>query len=183
MCEQICVGRTAQEQGWKRDDIAEVIRENRRCPKNLQTDGERILQRWYAENLENHDVNHYSMLKASVIERFNCTLKNDMWKMFMLNGNYKVDELPCQITTRKRRTIGMWLDVISAIAERILGHSVQRDKVRRFYKIQSRRYAWANTRRFLKRVIRQIGPSRCLRSLRSQRINPVFIRGLSRKIR
>jgi len=39
-----------------------------------------------------HGINHYStysVMKASVVERFNCTLKNDMWKMFTLNGNYK----------------------------------------------------------------------------------------------
>ena len=48
--------------------------------------------------LKKHDINHYSTystLKASVVERFNRTLKNDMWKMFTLNGNYKwIDELP-----------------------------------------------------------------------------------------
>ena len=47
--------------------------------------------------LKKHDINHYSTyltLKASVVERFNRTLKNDMWKMFTLNGNYKwIDEL------------------------------------------------------------------------------------------
>ncbi|RLU18262.1 hypothetical protein DMN91_008618 [Ooceraea biroi] len=33
-------------------------------------------------------------MKASVVERFNRTLKNDMWKMFTLNGNYRwIDEL------------------------------------------------------------------------------------------
>ena len=34
----------------------------------------------------------YSTLKASVVERFNCTLKN-MWKIFTLNDNYKWVEL------------------------------------------------------------------------------------------
>jgi len=42
--------------------------------------------------LKKHDVNHYSTyltLKASVVEQFNCMLKNDMWKMLIHNGNYK----------------------------------------------------------------------------------------------
>jgi len=42
--------------------------------------------------LKKHDVNQYSTystLKVSVVERFNRMLKNDMWKMFTLNGNYK----------------------------------------------------------------------------------------------
>jgi len=55
--------------------------------------------------LKKHDVNHYSTystLKASVVERFNRTLKNDMWKMFTLNGNYKSTSyrVSCQIITR-----------------------------------------------------------------------------------
>jgi len=42
------------------------------------------------QRLVNKHSNHYSMysiLKVSVVERFNLTLKNDMWKMFTLNGN------------------------------------------------------------------------------------------------
>jgi len=44
-----------------------------------------------------HGINHYStysLMKASIVERFNRTLKNDMWKMFTLNGNYKWIDLP-----------------------------------------------------------------------------------------
>jgi len=37
----------------------------------------------------------YSVMKASDVERFNCTLKNDMWKMFTLNENYKWIDLSC----------------------------------------------------------------------------------------
>jgi len=78
--------------------------------------------------LKKHDVNHYSTystLKASVIERFNRTLKNDMWKMFILNGNYKwIDELPRLVSdynARKQQTIGIRpADVTPAIAERLL---------------------------------------------------------------
>ncbi|XP_018343025.1 PREDICTED: uncharacterized protein LOC108749032 [Trachymyrmex septentrionalis] len=79
--------------------------------------------------LKKHNVNHYSTystLKASVVERFNHTLKNDMWKMFTLDGNYKwVDELlrlVSEYNARKHRTIGMRpSDVTSAIAEKLLG--------------------------------------------------------------
>ncbi|XP_012061194.1 PREDICTED: uncharacterized protein LOC105624442 [Atta cephalotes] len=76
--------------------IAEIIRASGRCPTNLQTD--RGKKFYNAENLQkilkNHNINHYfTYLKASV-ERFNRTFKNDMWKMFTLNGNYKwIDEL------------------------------------------------------------------------------------------
>ena len=64
--------------------------------------------------LKKYDVNHYSTystLKVSVVEWFNRTLKNDMWKMFTLNGNYKwIDELPRLVSdynARKHRTIGL----------------------------------------------------------------------------
>jgi len=41
--------------------------------------------------LKKHNINHYStysIIKANVVERFNHTLKNDMWKQFTHNGNY-----------------------------------------------------------------------------------------------
>ena len=65
------------------------------------------------------------MLKASVIERFNRTLKNDMWEMFPLNGNYKwIDELPHLVSDYnacKHRTIAMRpADVTPVIALRLL---------------------------------------------------------------
>ena len=110
--------------------IAEIVRESERCPKNLQTDmGKEFYNADVRNILKKHNVNHYSTystLKASVVERFNRTLKNDMWKMFTLNGNYKwVDELPRLVSdynARKHRTIGMRpSDVTSAIAEKLLG--------------------------------------------------------------
>ena len=78
--------------------------------------------------MRKHDINHYStysVLKASVVKRFNRTLKNDMWKMFTLNGTYKwIDALPrlvSEYNARKHRTIGMRpVDVTPAIAERLL---------------------------------------------------------------
>jgi len=52
-------------------------------------------------------------------------LKNDMWKMFTLNGNYKWIDLLLRLMSnynaRKHRTIGMRpVDVTPAIAERLL---------------------------------------------------------------
>ncbi|XP_018397710.1 PREDICTED: uncharacterized protein LOC108775754 [Cyphomyrmex costatus] len=64
--------------------------------------------------------------EASVVERFNRTLKNDMWKQFTYNGSYKwIEMLPRLVSdynARKHRTIGMRpADVTPAIAERLLG--------------------------------------------------------------
>ncbi|KAL6423120.1 hypothetical protein ACFW04_010546 [Cataglyphis niger] len=62
--------------------IAEIIRDSKRCPRNMQTDMEK---EFYNNNVQRlmkkHNINHYSMysvLKASVVKRFNRTLKDAM---------------------------------------------------------------------------------------------------------
>ena len=71
--------------------IAKIIRDDERCPKNLQIDmGKEFYNANVQKFLKKH-INHYStysIMKASVVERFNRMLKNDMWK-FTHNGNYK----------------------------------------------------------------------------------------------
>jgi len=80
------------------DTIAEIIRANGRCPKNLQTDMRKEFYNSDVQKSLKTRINHYSThltLKASVVVQFNRTLKNDLWKIFTLNGNYKwVNELP-----------------------------------------------------------------------------------------
>jgi transposase InsO family protein len=109
--------------------IAKIIRGDGRCPKNLQTDmGKEFYNANVQELLKKHDINHYStysVMKASVVERFNRTLKNNMWKQFTLNGNYKwIDLLPrllSEYNMRKHRTIGMRpIDVTPTNAEKLL---------------------------------------------------------------
>jgi len=59
--------------------IAEIIQVSGRCPKNLQMDiGKEFYNADVQKILKKHDVNHYSTLKPSVVERFNRTLKNNM---------------------------------------------------------------------------------------------------------
>jgi hypothetical protein len=111
------------------DAIAAIIRDSERRPRNMQTDmGKEFYNADVQRLMRKHDINHYStysVLKASIVERFNRTLKNNMWKMFTLNGTYKwVDALPRLVSdynVRKHRTIGMRpVDVTPAIAERLL---------------------------------------------------------------
>jgi hypothetical protein len=111
------------------DVIAEIIRKSERCPSNLQTDmGKEFYNVDVQKVLKKHDINHYStysVLKASIVERFNRTLKEKMWKMFTLNGSYKwIDALPRLVSdynARKHRTIGMRpADVTPAIAKKLL---------------------------------------------------------------
>ena len=109
--------------------ITKIIRDDGRCPKNLQTDrGKEFYNSNVQKLLKKHTINHYStysIMKASIVERFNRTLKNGMWKLFTLNGNYKwIDSLPHLVSNynaRKHRTIGMRpIDVTPAIVERLL---------------------------------------------------------------
>lgn len=98
-------------------DVAKALTKifRNRCPKNFQTDrGKEFYNIEVQKILNKYGINHYSthsVMKASVVERFNRTLKNNMWKMFTLNGSYKwIDVLPrlvAEYNARKHRTIGM----------------------------------------------------------------------------
>lgn len=63
-----------------------------RIPKNLQTDdGKEFFNKEFHNLMKNYSINHYStysVLKASICERFNRTLKGMMWKEFSNNGTY-----------------------------------------------------------------------------------------------
>ncbi|XP_011859021.1 PREDICTED: uncharacterized protein LOC105556534 [Vollenhovia emeryi] len=150
------------------DAITEIIRESERCPKNLQTDmGKEFYNTYVQRLLKKQNINlysTYSIMKASVVERFNRTLKNAMWKMFTLNGSYKWTDLLSRLTAeynaRKHRTIGMRpVDVTPAVADRLLKTVYNHIKIAgRQSSKWATRYALADTRRYSRRVIRQIGP-------------------------
>lgn len=84
-------------------------------PKNLQTDnGKEFYNKDFKKLMEQNKINHYSTYsdkKAAIVERFNRSLKELMWKQFSIQGNYKwVDILPNLLNiynNRKHRTIGM----------------------------------------------------------------------------
>jgi len=118
--------------------IAKIIRDDERCPKNLQTDkGKEFYNANVQKLLKKHNINHYStysIMKASVVERFNRTLKNDMWKQFTHNGNYRwldsLQRLVSEYNARKHRTIGMRpVDVTPAIADKLLTTVYSRVKI------------------------------------------------------
>ena len=74
--------------------LRKIFREDARCPRNLQTDkGKEFYNADVREILDARKVNHYStysVMKASVVERFNRTLKNDTWKLFTLQYAYSL---------------------------------------------------------------------------------------------
>jgi hypothetical protein len=83
--------------------------------RNLQTDqGSEFFNTSVASLTKKYGINHYhtnSEKKASIVERFNRTLKEKMWEAFTAQGNYKwVRLLPKLITLYNNtvhRTIGM----------------------------------------------------------------------------
>jgi len=87
----------------------------KRHPKNLQTDdGKEFYNNKFKSLMRDYHINHYSTfssLKASIVERFNRTLKENMWKEFSLSGNYKwveiVEKLVDKYNNTKHRTIKM----------------------------------------------------------------------------
>uniref|UniRef100_A0A1I7WGL7 Integrase catalytic domain-containing protein n=1 Tax=Heterorhabditis bacteriophora TaxID=37862 RepID=A0A1I7WGL7_HETBA len=75
------------------DALDSIFSKSKRKPKKMQTDNGK---EYYNSNLKSLfkklKINHfstYSDKKASIVERFNRTLKEKMWKMFTHQGNHK----------------------------------------------------------------------------------------------
>jgi len=76
------------------------------------------------------NITYYSMyfvMKASVVERVNRKLKNDVWKQFMHNRNYinrwidLISRLMSEYNERKHRIIGIRsIDIILSIIDELL---------------------------------------------------------------
>jgi len=92
-----------------------ILKESKFVPKLLQTDDgleyknqhvNKLLKEW---NIKRYST--YSSLKASVVERFNRTLKGKIWRHFSMVGKYIwVDELPQLVKEYNgtiHRSIGM----------------------------------------------------------------------------
>jgi hypothetical protein len=88
---------------------------NNRKPNNIQTDqGKEFYNKEFKQLMSENNINHYSTYsgkKASVIERFNRTLKQNMWKQFTIQGNYNwigiLENLVNDYNNKVHRTIGM----------------------------------------------------------------------------
>lgn len=95
--------------------MKKYLLKNKNKVKNLQTDMGKEFYNTVFKNLMNEfKVNHYSTfseMKAAIVERFNRTLKSDMYKRFSLRGSYKwydmLAELIIKYNNRKHRTIKM----------------------------------------------------------------------------
>jgi len=70
-----------------------IFDDTQRKSKNLQTDdGKEFYNKTFQNLMKINYINHYStysILKDSIVERFNRTIKNMMWKEFSYQGTYK----------------------------------------------------------------------------------------------
>lgn len=112
-----------------------VLNKDKRIPKNVQSDnGKEFYNATFKKLMQKYNINHYSTyshLKASIVERFNRTLKNIMWRKFSLQGSYKwIDILPHlinQYNNTKHRTIKMRPKDVRKKHETYLLNSVYRN--------------------------------------------------------
>lgn len=96
-------------------DVFKSLLEKGRVPKNLQTDlGTEFYNSDFQQLMQKYNINHYSTYstkKASIVERLIRTLKNNLYKLFSLQGNYKWCDSALENIVRKynstyHRTIG-----------------------------------------------------------------------------
>lgn len=119
----------------KSDDVASAmlsILKQGRVPQNLHTDnGSEFYNSKFKNIMKQYNINHYSTfstMKASVVERFNRTLKNLMWVEFSLRGKHRwidiLNELLKKYNESKHRTIKMKPIDVTKEKEKILLNTV-----------------------------------------------------------
>ena len=92
-----------------------IFNEQNRKPKTLQTDkGGEFLNRPFQTFLRTHHIHFFTThneTKASIVERFNRTLKTKMWRYFTANGSYSyvtiLQHLLTGYNAHIHRSIGM----------------------------------------------------------------------------
>ena len=114
------------------DAMESIFNNSNRIPNNLQTDdGKEFFNKIFQKLMSKHQINHYSTyssLKASIIERFNRTLKNMMWKEFSFNGTYQwinqYKKLVDKYNNSFHRTIKMSPNEVNNTNKRLLLNTV-----------------------------------------------------------
>lgn len=95
--------------------MEQIIKRDKYSIRHLQTDdGKEYFNHWFEALMEKYKINHYSTKsdkKASIIERFNRTLKGSMYKQFSNRGSYVwydvLAKLIMDYNNKFHRTIGM----------------------------------------------------------------------------
>ena len=92
-----------------------IFKKSKRKPEKLWTDkGSEFISKHFKDFLKRHNITLYHTQneeKSSVVERWNRTIKNKMWKMFSANNNTvywdKLDKLVDDYNNRKHSSIKM----------------------------------------------------------------------------
>lgn len=92
-----------------------IIKSKYGSPKNIHSDqGKEFFNKDFQKLMKEFDINHYhtySKMKASIVERFNRTLKNKIWPKFSLQGSYNwisiLDNILKEYNNTWHRTIKM----------------------------------------------------------------------------
>lgn len=121
-----------------------VLEKSKRIPTNIQSDlGTDFYNKDFKALTDHYGINHYSSythLKASVVERFNRTIKNWLYKEFSVQGNYQwIDLLPKLIlryNSKVHRSIGMKPKDVSKFNENILLKKLNKTAVERVPKFK-----------------------------------------------
>lgn len=95
--------------------IKSIFKSDQRIPKNIQTDeGKEFYNVNFKKVMQEYHINHYStysVMKASIVERFNRTLMTKIWKQFSLQGTHKwttiLKKIINEYNNTKHRTIKM----------------------------------------------------------------------------
>jgi len=112
-----------------------AIKRGKHRIKHLQTDdGKEYFNKTFAELMKKYNINHYSTnseKKAAIVERFNRTLKGEMYKTFSERGSYVwVDILPDLIkryNNKFHRTIGMKPNKVSVNNAKIVLNRIKKN--------------------------------------------------------
>lgn len=115
----------------------EKILKSGSVPKNIHTDmGKEFYNDHFQKLMKLYKINHYSTYstkKAAIVERFNRTLKNKMWKMFSMQGSYKwinqLSKLVDEYNNTVHRTIKMKPAEVDEGYERNLLRTVYAKKI------------------------------------------------------
>ena len=86
-----------------------ILKKGSRVPHSLQTDdGGEFFNKEFKNLMKTYNINHYStysVMKASIVERFNRTFKTIMFKEFSFNGTYKWIHIYKNLVGRYNNTI------------------------------------------------------------------------------
>jgi hypothetical protein len=103
-----------------------VLKKSKRRPKKIQLDkGTEFLNSSFKKLLDEYNIKYYhskSSVKACIIERFNRTLKEKMWRYFTFIGKYKyidvLDDFLKSYNSSFHRTIKCSPDAVNKINEK-----------------------------------------------------------------